>query len=128
MAKGVAIPALRDTHGLLTAQGGNVQLRPLEYYAANRLPSQSQMTAWEGCLRIAWHFDHEDGSVQGAAEVARSMGSDAESVERLARILYNHYDRIRDSRHAVLFNTLVTSWPQIQTEMSAPPQGQMDLR
>ena len=123
VAKGVAIPSLRDTHGLLTAQGGNVQLRPLEHYAANRLPSQSQMTAWEGCLRIAWHFDHEDGSIQGAAEVARSMGSDAESVERLARILYNHYDRIRDSRHAVLFNTLVTSWPQIQTEMTAPPPG-----
>ena len=127
-AKGVAIPALRDTHGLLTAQGGNVQLRPLEHYAANRIPSQSQMTAWEGCLRIAWHFDHEDGSIQGATEVARRMGSDAESVERLARILYNHYDRIRDSRRAVLFNTLVTSWPQIQTEMSTPPQGQMELR
>ena len=127
-AKAVSVPALRDTHGLLTAQGGNVRLRPLEHYAANRLPSQSQMTAWEGCLRIVWHFDHEDGSVQGAAEVARSMGSDAESVERLARILYNHYDRNRDSRHAVLFNTLVTSWPQIQTEMTAPPQGQMELR
>ena len=127
-AKAVSVPALRDTHGLLTAQGGSVQLRPLEHYAANRLPSQSQMTAWEGCLRIAWHFDHEDGSIRGAAEVARSMGSDAESVERLARILYNHYDRIRDSRHAVVFNTLVTSWPQIQTEMSNPPQGQMELR
>ena len=128
VAKGVAIPSLRDAHGLLTAQGGNVQLRPLEHYAANRLPSQSQMTAWEGCLRIAWHFDHEDGSIQGAAEIARSMGSEAESVERLARILYNHYDRVRDSRRAVLFNTLVTSWAQIQTEMSAPPQGQMELR
>ena len=86
------------------------------------------MTAWEGCLRIAWHFDHEDGSIQGAAEIARSMGSEAESVERLARILYNHYDRVRDSRRAMLFNTLVTSWAQIQTEMSAPPQGQMELR
>ena len=126
-AKAVSVPALRDTHGLLTAQGGSVQLRPLDYYAANRLPALGRITAWEGCLRMAWHFDHQDGSVQGAAEVARGMGSDAESVERLARILYNHYDRIRDSRHAVLFNTLVTSWPRIQTEMNNPPQGQMDL-
>ena len=127
-AKAVSVPALRDTHGLLTAEGGSVQLRPLDYYAANRLPSQSRMTAWEGCFRMAWHFDHEDGSEQGAAEVARNMGSDAESVERLARILYNHYDRIRDSSRAVLFNTLVTSWPQVQAEMNAPPQGQLDLR
>ena len=127
-AKAVSIPALRDTHGLLTAQGGSVRLRPLEYYAANRLPSQSRLTTWEGCLRMAWHFDHQDGSEQGAAEVARNMGNDAESVERLARILYNHFDRTRDSRHAVLFNTLVTSWPRIQTEMNNPPQGQMELR
>ena len=70
----------------------------------------------------------KDDGFDETAEVARNMGSDAESVERLARVLYNHYDRIRDSRHAVLFNTLVTSWAQIQTEMSAPPQGQMELR
>lgn len=128
-AKNVSIEdELRDTHGLLTAQAGRVQLRPLDYYAANRLQPQGRMTAWEGCFRMAWHFDHEEGSVLGAAEIARSMSSEAESVERLARVLYNHYDRIRDSRRAVLFNTLVTSWAQIQTEMSAPPQGQMELR
>ena len=77
---------------------------------------------------MAWHFDHEEGSVQGAAEVGRRMGSGAEPVERLARVLYNHFDRIRDSRRAVLFNNLVTSWDAIQTEMSNPPQGRMELR
>ena len=127
-AKNVSIEdELRDTHGLLTAQGGRVQLNPLEYYASNRLPSQSRLTAWEGCFRMAWHFDHEEGSIKGAADIARRMGSDAESVERLARILYNHYDRIRDSRWSVIFNNLVTSWKQVQEEMSNPPQGQMDL-
>ena len=128
-AKNVSIEdELRDTHGLLTAQGGNVQLQPPEYYSASRLPSHGRMTAWEGCFRMAWHFDHEDGSIQGAADIARRMGSDAESVERLARILYNHFDRTQDSRRAVLFNNLVTSWDQIQVEMNKPPQGQMDLR
>ena len=77
---------------------------------------------------MAWHFDHEDGSTQGAADIARRMGSGAESVERLARVLYNHFDRIRDSRRAVLFNNLVTSWDAIQEEMSKPPQGQLALR
>lgn len=125
-AKNVAIEdELRDTHGLVTAQGGSVQLQPPTYFAANRMPSSGRMTAWEGCFRMAWNLDHEDGSIQGAADIARRMGSNAESVERLARILYNHFDRIRDSRRAVLFNNLVTSWDAIQAEMSKPPQGQL---
>lgn len=129
LAKNVSIEdELRDAHGLLTAQAGSVQLRPLDYYSANRLPSQGRMTTWEGCFRMAWHFEHEEGSTQGAAEIARRMGGEAESVERLARILYNHFDRIRDSRWAVLFNNLVTSWDDVRTEMSNPPQGQMALR
>ena len=127
-AKNVSIEdELRDAHGLVIAQGGNVQLQPPDYFSADRMPSPVKMTAWEGCFRMAWNLDHEDGSIQGAATVGRRMGSDAESVERLARILYNHFDRIRDSRRAVLFNNLVTSWDDIQAEMSKPPQGQMAL-
>ena len=129
LAKNVSIEdELRDAHGLVTAQGGRVQLRTLDYYSATRLPPQGRITAWEGCFRMAWHFDHQEGSVQGAADIARRMGSDSESVERLARVLYNHFDRIQDSRRAVIFNNLVTSWGQIQAEMSKPPQGQLDLR
>ena len=55
---------------------------------------------------MAWNLDHQDGSIQGAADIARGMGSDAESVERLARILYNNFDRTKDSRRAVMFNNL----------------------
>ena len=127
-AKNVSIEdELRDAHGLVSAQGGIVQLQPPEHYAADRMPTAGGMTAWEGCFRMAWHFDHADGSTQGAADVARRMGSGTESVERLARVLYNHFDRIRDSRRALLFNNLVTSWDAIQVEMSKPPQGQMTL-
>ena len=129
IAKNVSIEdELRNTHGLVTAQGGNVQLQPPGYFSADRMPSPGTMTAWEGCFRMAWNLDHEDGSIQGAADVGRRMGSNAESVERLARILYNHFDRIRDSRRAVMFNNLVTSWDDIQAEMSKPPQGQLNLR
>ena len=128
-AKNVSIEGeLRDAHSLVTAQGGNVQLQPLDYYSADRSPSPGRMTAWEGCFRMAWNLDHQDGSIQGAADIARGMGSDAESVERLARILYNNFDRTKDSRRAVMFNNLVTSWDDIQAEVARPPQGQMDLR
>ena len=83
-AKNVAVEdELRDAHGLVTAQGGSGQLQPPNYFLADRLPSPGRMTAWEGCFRMAWNLDHEDGSIQGAADVARRMGSDAESVERL---------------------------------------------
>ena len=82
-AKGVAVEdELRDTHGLVIAQAGNVQLRPPEYFSGNRLPSAGRMTAWEGCFRMAWNLDHEEGSIQGAADTARRMGNEAESVER----------------------------------------------
>ena len=85
-AKDVAIEdELRDAQDLVTAQGGSVQLRPLGYFSANRLPSSGRITAWEGCFRMAWNLDHEDGSIHGAADIVRRMGSDAESVERLAR-------------------------------------------
>ena len=55
----------------------------------------------------------------------RVMGSNAESVERLARILYNHYDRKGDSRNSVIFNNLVTEWPEIQAKAQAVEQGRM---
>ena len=75
------------------------------------------MTAWEGCFRIAYHLNREYGrGIHGAAEIVQSMGSRAESVERLARILYEHYDNSGDSPNAVIFNNLVTSWQDIQIE------------
>ena len=43
---------------------------------------------------MAYHLNREEGrGIEGAASVGREMGSNVESVERLARILYNHYDR-----------------------------------
>ena len=75
---------------------------------------------------MAYHLSLEDGrGVAGAAEVAAGMGSDVESVERLARLLYNHYDRQGDSRNSVMFNNLVIEWPNILARMQAPEQGRM---
>ena len=54
------------------------------------------------------------------------MGGDADSVERLARILYNYYDRKGDSANAVIFNNLVTSWQDIVDSAQAPEQAEFD--
>ena len=125
-AKNVSVEELRGGNGLLTAGAGVVQLLPLEEYNPDRRLRLGEMTAWEGACRIAYHLSREDGrGTDGAAEVYRVMGSNAESVERLARILYNHYDRRGDSRNSVIFNNLVTEWPEIQAKAQETEQGRM---
>lgn len=118
-AMGVAIES-DSMSGLLTAEAGRVKLRRMDEYGPDR-PLSTGMTAWEGCMRMAYHLNREYGEgVDGAANVARQMsgvGADVDSVERLARILYNHYDRENDSPNAVIFNNLVTSWQDILTQM-----------
>ena len=124
-AKNVSVEGLRDTNSLLTAFGGVVKLLLVDEFGPDRPIRLGEMTAWEGCFRMAYHLDtnrEDGGGVDGAAAVARAMGSNAESVERLARILYNHYDRKGDSRNSVMFNNLVTEWPNIQARTQAPEE------
>ena len=72
---------------------------------------------------MAYHLNREDGGgIEGAASVGREMRSNVESVERLGRLLYNHYDRKGDSQNAVVFNNLVTEWQRIREKMSDDEQ------
>ena len=115
-AKNVAIGKLQDVDGLLIAGGGRVKLLPLDAFSDSEQLTLGNTTAWEGCFRMAYHLSREDGrDVTGAAEVGREMDGNVESVERLARILYNHYDRKGDSQNAVIFNNLVTEWGNIRS-------------
>ena len=117
-AKNIAIGKLQDVDGLLTAGGGRVKLLPLDAYSDSEQLTLGNTTAWKGCFRMAYHLSREDGGgVEGAAEVGRAMDGNVESVDRLARILYNHYDRKGDSKNAVIFNNLVTEWANIRTAM-----------
>ena len=100
--------------GLMETGKGFAQLIDWPEYREKARPSPG-MTAWDGCFRIVYHLQSgEGGGVEGAARIAAEMGGEADRVERLARILYNHYDRKRDSQRAVLFNELVKTWPQIK--------------
>ena len=118
-ARNIAVES-NATLGLLTAEAGRVKLHHMDDYGPDR-PLSHGMTAWEGCMRMAWHLNREAGDgVVGAASVAREManlGADVESAERLSRILYNHFDRKSDSPNAVAFNNVVTSWQDILTRM-----------
>ena len=121
-AKNVAVEAA-PLNGLLSSGGGRVTLLRIDEFSPDR-PLSGGMTAWEGCMRMAYHFKSEYGqTVQGAADVARDLSGLAggiDSVERLARILYNYFDRRNDSPNAVAFNALATSWQDILTKMQTP--------
>ena len=126
-AKNVSVDELRDSHRLLTALGGTVSLLPVDEYGPDRLSGLGEMTAWEGTFRMAYHLAREEGrGIEGAGQVVRAMGSNAESVERLARILYNHHDRKGDSSSSVMFNNLVTEWPRIVAHAQVAKQGRQD--
>ena len=126
-AKNVAISNL-NLNRLLTAEGGRVKLLPIDEFGNNRSLTLGNMTAWEGCFRMAYHLNREDGiGIEGAGTVARAMDGNVESIERLARILYGHYDRKGDSQNAVIFNNLVTSWQDIIREMQNEGQGTLGI-
>ena len=116
--------------GLLTAEAGRVKLLRMDEYSPER-PLSRGMTAWEGCMRMAWHLNREHGAgVAGAADVAREMarlGAEVESVERLARILYNHFDRKSDSANAVAFNNVVTSLAGYSHQNAAAAESEVAL-
>lgn len=121
-AKDVTVSKLHSD-GLLTAERGRVKLLPLDAFSDSEQLTLGDTTAWEGCFRMAYHLNREDGEgIVGAASVGREMGSNVESVERLGRILYNHYDRQGDSQNAVIFNNLVTEWQHIREKMRGDQQ------
>ena len=121
-AKNVAIEAA-PLNGLMSSGGGRVTLLRMGEFSSDR-PLSGGMTAWEGCMRMAYHLSSEYGQgVDGAADVARDLSNlegGVDSVERLARILYDYFDRRNDSSNAVAFNTLATSWQDILTRMQGP--------
>lgn len=124
-AKNVSINAL-SVRDLIIAGGGYVRLLPVDDYGPDRPFRVLKMTAWEGCFRMAYHLDtkrEDSDGLRGAAQVARAMDGNADSVERLARILYEHHDRKGEPQNAVLFNHLVAEWQDIRDQMQREEQG-----
>ena len=131
-AKNVVLDTLENDHRMLAVSTGKVKLihysEPDPAWLKGGVTPDT--TAWVGCMRIAWHFEDEEGDgTQGAAEVVRALGAEkAGQVERLARILFNHYDQEFQPAKARVFNEIANSWRDIQAAASAPDDGsQMGL-
>ena len=118
-AKDVNIAAMHNK--VLLSQRGKVRLLKAEEYAERE--NSEDMTTWEGCLRMVWHLsgvENSDG-ISGCAAVARAM-RDFESAKRLARVLYDYYDKRSDAQSASNYNNLVTEWQYISESMGSPQQ------
>jgi putative DNA methylase len=122
---------LAREHRLLTAGQGQVALLGIDDYDEARSYPQTgaDVTAWEACHRMAWHMQpgEEGRGVQGCVAVAQRAGDRLDDVERLARTLYDVYDRRNDSRRAVAFNSVVTAWPNIVGSATDPAQQELRL-
>lgn len=123
---------------VLTRESGSVWLLPLDAYDdthPNAELSLLQITTWEACHLMVYHLNpsNENGrGIEGAAEIGtvmrnNSISDPVTSVERLARILYSHYDKSGNAENAFLFNALVTSWDAIEENMRNPQQGHFNL-
>ena len=108
---------LKRRHNLLEAEMGTVTLHGIDAYGEERAypRARTEMTAWEACLRMAWQMQTGENrrGVDGCIAVAQRASGKLEQIERLARVLYDFYDRKGDSRLAVSFNNLVVSWTDI---------------
>ena len=122
-AKNLSVSDIANIHDLIKAERGDVQLAPIPQYHPDRKYPMTDITAWEGCMRMAFHLDtsNEDGKgIPGCGEVGRRMAGNVDSVERLARILYNHYDNLNQPRDAYIYNQLVSEWQNILDEVQRP--------
>ena len=124
-AKNISVSDIANIHNLIKAEHGDVQLHPISEYHPERRYPMTDITAWEGCMRMAYHLDtsNEDGlGIPGCGEVGRRMAGNIDSIERLARILYNHYDNLNQPRNAYIYNQLVSEWQNILNATQSPEQ------
>ena len=121
-AKDVDINVMDNKLLLLLKGPSRVRLLRAEEYAERE--NSEDMTAWEGCLRMVWHLSgaENSGGISGCAGVARAM-RDFESAKRLARVLYDYYEKRSDAESASAYNNLVIEWQYISESMGSPQRG-----
>jgi putative DNA methylase len=122
-AKNTAINALVDD-GLITARAGKVKL-----VSRNDLPedwnptTDERLTAWESTQYLIRALEQKGES--GTAELLKKLGSGmGETARDLAYRLYVICDRKKWTTEALSYNSLITSWSEIQNLVHAAERSQ----
>ena len=104
----------RERAGVLRARAGKVQLlRPDDLPDSYDPAKDARPTMWEAVLHLSGRLE-KDGP-ESAGQLMRQLQSvmDLNGVKELAYLLYSVCDRKRRQESALIFNNLVTSWPEI---------------
>jgi len=110
-AKNTSVAGMVDA-GILTSKGGKVRLlRPAELPANWDPETDTRLTVWEMVHHLIRQLE-TDGEA-AAADLARKLGSKAETARELAYRLYTLCERKKRAQEALAYNSLVQSWPEI---------------
>jgi len=100
--------------GVVRQAAGKVHLiRPEDLPAAYDPARDERPTVWEAVMHLSRRLEE-----QGVEPAARFMAAarriiDMDAAKELAYLLYNICERKRWAAHALRFNSLVTSWPDL---------------
>ncbi len=112
--------------GVLRSRAGKVKLlRPSELPEDYDPAKDTRPTMWEAVLHLSRRLE-KDGP-ESAGQLMRRLQAvmDLNGVKELAYLLYSVCDRKRRQESALVFNNLVTSWPEItEAAQNAPEIGQ----
>ena len=114
--------------GVLRARAGKVQLlRPAEMPDSYDPTKDARPTMWEAVLHLSRRL--EKSGPESAGQLMRQLQSvmDLNGVKELAYLLYSVCDRKRRQESALVFNNLVTSWPEIADAAQNEP-GMVDYQ
>ncbi|NMB74746.1 MAG: DUF1156 domain-containing protein [Myxococcales bacterium] len=127
-AKNTSISGLVEA-GILESKRGKVRLiRPKELPADWDPATDRRLTVWEMVHHLIRVLD--SGGESAAAELARKLGSKAETARELAYRLYTMCERKKRAPEALAYNALVQSWPEISRLASGAAKqkpGQADM-
>lgn len=110
-AKNTSVEGLVES-GLVSSKRGKVRLlRPSELQKDWDPTTDTRLTVWEVVHHTIRRLD--GGGENAASILAAKMGGAAELIRDLCYRLYTICERKKWSTQAILYNTLVQSWPEI---------------
>ena len=110
-AKNTSVPGLVEA-GILASKAGKVRLLKPEELPVDWNPeTDTRLTAWEMVHHLVRVLGA--GGEKAAADLAGALGGKAETARELCYRLYTVCERKKQAANALLYNSLVRSWPEI---------------
>ena len=123
-AKGTSVDRIRDA-GVITAEGGKVQLLSWQDYPENYDPAADKnRPTWEACHHMIRVLKRQ--GEKAAGELLAKMPEEAENIRQLAYYLYTLCERKSSADDARYYNELMTSWHAIVAASLEAQQEQFE--